>query len=1123
MRIIFFCLFFLTALRVAAQTKKPVLVNEVPVINLAGNTGLDTAVGLQSYNVVSSNRSHRTLQSQNLCSVTASFSPGVDSFFVDNKNITFTNTSVNASNVQWFINGLNFYTNSNDFNYFFRPGLYQVSLVASNGNCRDTFSVMIVCSGYSPSDDHSFYGTLGLLNNGEQASCISPAKDGGFMVAGNTDYKTYPGSHSNGILIKLKKKNCIEWSKMLTNSMIAGVCALRDSGFLVCGSTTDYRNFVLRIDKTGAMVWAKTYDLNPAQFIVWGIKHVYEMSDGSLIATTSPFSNGFFIIKMNAQGNVLWDRFLQKELEQFDYTTSTSILEWKNELYVAGNFKMPDTSLFESGPFNSFLVKLNPVNGQTIWSKMYQNESYYRSNYFQDLQPADNINLFSTSINYYTAGGGDVFPSFQWLDTSGNIFKCISFTQNQYVPNFPTMLSGGVLPGGNVLFQFNSQEKIGLQPGYINHYYYLKVADSSTLFQKEPGGGTTGTFNGEALASIGTGESQLTPWMIYSENISFSKQDSTGQNECTYASAIFEGHAFHLDQLPVAWAKNISLGITGVPYSLEMADVYPQIRSTCPDYIDSCAILKITGEQSICSLSDTYIYKAGRNSKCGQPVEWNYEGPLTVVKKTDSSLTVRFNSFGMFKISVRLRNSCNPMMDSLFVLAESKTAPLELGADTSLCPNSSFVLHASPYFLSYEWQDGSHDSLLTVSSPGRYWVRVIDSCGNLISDTLQITATSAIPINVGPDRTKCNADTIHLEGPAGFLNYAWSNNYNISSTDSRKVTVNPAVDTAYYLKAEKTAGCFAFDTVRIKVYKSPSINLGADKSFCSGDSTVIDAGSGFAEYLWSSGSSYQTLTIFSSGSYSVIGTTSEGCRSSDTMRVLNVWQNPLVTVDNNPQLCVGSARILQPGNFASYLWQDGSTNSSFVARDLGMYSVEVTDNNQCKGTDTVHINTWLPSPANFLSADTSICNYGNLLLKPSGDFKNYKWSDNTTSSSILITVPGIYWLQVTDADNCVGRDSIVVNPKECLTGFYIPNAFTPNQDGKNDVFRPLIGGTVIQYQFTVYNRWGQIVFRSKDLHKGWDGSLGGIKQNSDVFVWLCTYQIDGMPAKTERGTVVLIR
>ena len=84
--------------------------------------------------------------------------------------------------------------------------------------------------------------------------------------------------------------------------------------------------------------------------------------------------------------------------------------------------------------------------------------------------------------------------------------------------------------------------------------------------------------------------------------------------------------------------------------------------------------------------------------------------------------------------------------------------------------------------------------------------------------------------------------------------------------------------------------------------------------------------------------------------------------------------------------------------------------------------------------------------------------------------------------------PGTYWLGVTANGGCPGRDSVVVTPKTCLTGFYMPSAFTPNHDGKNDLFKPVIGGVALQYKLTIYNRWGQVVFSSGDPAKGWDGS-----------------------------------
>jgi gliding motility-associated-like protein len=123
----------------------------------------------------------------------------------------------------------------------------------------------------------------------------------------------------------------------------------------------------------------------------------------------------------------------------------------------------------------------------------------------------------------------------------------------------------------------------------------------------------------------------------------------------------------------------------------------------------------------------------------------------------------------------------------------------------------------------------------------------------------------------------------------------------------------------------------------------------------------------------------------------------------------------------------------------------------------------------------------------------------------------------------MIKAPGIYWLEVTDANQCTGRDSINVFPKDCLTGFNIPTAFTPDNNGLNDFFRPLIAGIVEEYQFTIYNRWGQLVFTTKNPYKGWDGTLGGTLQHTNVFTWTCTYRLTGQPIRKEKGNVTVIK
>ena len=189
----------------------------------------------------------------------------------------------------------------------------------------------------------------------------------------------------------------------------------------------------------------------------------------------------------------------------------------------------------------------------------------------------------------------------------------------------------------------------------------------------------------------------------------------------------------------------------------------------------------------------------------------------------------------------------------------------------------------------YQWNDGSTDSLLTVKEPGQYFVKVTDSCSNVLTDTINITRAALIPISVGEDRMKCNDDTLHLHAPAGFLNYKWLPDYHISSDVSASVIIDPLVDTSYVLMAEKTPGCFARDTIRIKVYHSPVIDLGSDTSFCSGDSLMLNAGTGFATFSWNTGDDSQVITASKAGVYMVSAKTRMGCTSGDTIRVLNLF------------------------------------------------------------------------------------------------------------------------------------------------------------------------------------------------------------------------------------------
>jgi gliding motility-associated-like protein/uncharacterized repeat protein (TIGR01451 family) len=209
--------------------------------------------------------------------------------------------------------------------------------------------------------------------------------------------------------------------------------------------------------------------------------------------------------------------------------------------------------------------------------------------------------------------------------------------------------------------------------------------------------------------------------------------------------------------------------------------------------------------------------------------------------------------------------------------------------------------------------------------------------------------------------------------------------------------------------------------------------------------------------------------------------------------------------------------------YSTYLWNTGSSNQVINVNTTGTYEVTVTDNNGCKGSGNVKISTTLPKPFDFLPSDTSLCSYGTMRLFSSISYNSYLWNTGDNSHILTVTKPGLYWLQVKDKNNCTGRDSILLRLKDCMKGIFIPSAFSPNNDAINNRFKPAIFGKIKYYKFSIYNRYGKLIFYSVNPEESWDGTYHGAQQDCNVFIWICSYQFEGEIMKMEKGTVLLVR
>lgn len=1070
----------------------------------------------------------------NACGVTASFTPSNDTTLNPGSLVILTNTSTNATSYKWLVNGFVYQTQPDIYTWL-NVGVYDFALVAINGTCSDTMKVLIVIYGDAPTDFSRLKVQYGLPGRQDEGNLLAACPGGGYLLAGTTNHPMGSGDrfYPEAILVRIKEQGCIEWSRSLDLERISKVHRIlvtRDSGFILSISGASpfsrYNCMLMRLDKYGNTVWIRSYFENNNSYLGKGL---VEASDGSIVvvAENSTF-NSFSVFKIDAQGNLIWNREFTRGSNLF--TLPNNITIKGNFVYVTGYLNLPNSS--SEYNYDGMLLKIDLITGNEIWTKSY--DAGNGSNFFQDVHVMGNQLLVNDLTGHYL-GGSDIRQLLHYIDEDGNPVRGYIVRWVNHQSDGPVFSNLVPLSDGKFYIFHKGTQPLPLQPLYSNRNFFIKTDTNQNIYWQ---------YNywhsnyarlyqavrapNDGIAAIGMEVGELFKYFSsWGENMALLRSDSAGRALEDYCFTNYTEHLIEPINTTVAnfqWPFSGVKNVRDTPITLYPYQLNTELRFGCPTYISKCSFLEVTGPDKLCELSQTYTFRTKKDRMCGEPVAWEFDPSMRVITQSDTMVQVQFTRYGNYFIKARLPYSCTPMSDSIPISVAPRLELLNLGRDTTICPRDSFPLRAGKDFMAYRWHDGSTDSLFKVKVPGLYYVEVTDSCGNKKTDSILVSPAAPLYLNIGPDRSKCNADFVEMVAPPGFANYTWIPNYSLQHTGPNTVNLFPAVDTSYVLRVEDAKGCYGLDTVFIKVNRSNPIRLGNDTSFCNGNSIILDAGSGFQQYQWSNGSSNQQITTATKGIYSVIATDVNSCRSFDTLEIRNVFANPVINLLQDSLLCMGDNQVLDAGaGFIQYNWSDGSSGPRITVSAPGTYWVNVIDANNCTGGDTTTINRLLPIPGNFLPADTSICTYGKLTLIPSGNFQNYNWSNGSISSTITIDKPGTYSLTVTDKEGCRGTDIMVIGKKDCLQGFYVPNAFTPNRDRNNETFKPLLFGNVKQYRFTIYNRYGQRIFETTELGKGWDGTVAGLQQNSGTYVWACTYQFENETVKTEKGTVMLIR
>ena len=326
-------------------------------------------------------------------------------------------------------------------------------------------------------------------------------------------------------------------------------------------------------------------------------------------------------------------------------------------------------------------------------------------------------------------------------------------------------------------------------------------------------------------------------------------------------------------------------------------------------------------------------------------------------------------------------------------------------------------------------------------------------------------------------------------------------------------------------------GCYAI-SYPIGLHVDPQPAILTNAPICEGQQLDLSVLEGTNVY-WSGPNGFSSIgkkislpavTIAQMGKYIARVVFSPGCSHTiDTSINIAIKKNPIsLSLPADTILCKGSTMVLDVFNQdASYAWSTGDTTPVIRVKEADLYKVIVYKNGCNKETSVaVHI---VDKPFAFLKSDTSLCNGDTLILNGSQiNASGFHWSTGDTTQSIKVTKSGRYSLQ---AKNICGTNTAVVNIgfERCYEDLLIPNAFTPNRDGLNDVFKPVNDISVRQYKMVIYNRWGQTIFTGTDMRKGWDGTLNRIEQQTGTYIWMIEYISKTGQHRSANGTVTLLR
>jgi gliding motility-associated-like protein len=495
---------------------------------------------------------------------------------------------------------------------------------------------------------------------------------------------------------------------------------------------------------------------------------------------------------------------------------------------------------------------------------------------------------------------------------------------------------------------------------------------------------------------------------------------------------------------------------------------------------------------------------------------------------------------GTYSQTFTLASGCDST--SNVTLTVNPLPTIDAGLDQTICAGTSVTLTASGG-VNYTWDNGVTNGLaFNPSVSTTYTVLGTNAAGCVASDQVLVTVNPLPSIDAGPDQQLCAGTSVQLTA-SGASAFTWDNGI----VDG--VSFVPVSTTTYTVTGTSVDGCVKSDQVTVTVNPLPTVFAGNDISICSGQSITL-SGQGATSYSWDNGvqNGVPFIPTLGTSTYTVTGTSAAGCIASDDVLVSVGATSTVSFLTDTTSGCsplpvnltnttAGASNCVWTLSDGTILSGCGTVSTSLLTP--GCYDVTLTStfSNGCVGTLTMpNLICVDPNPiASFTPSTTTITEENSTvyLHNTSSNASDYLWDfgDHLSISTAIDPTHdygqdalGNYLITLVaySPAGCTDTAFSLIRYEEDLI-FYVPNAFTPDDDEFNQLFQPVFtsGFDPFDFSMLIFNRWGEIVFETHDATIGWDGTYGANSQNRLAEDGTYTWKIEFKTSKNDERKLVV--